>query len=465
MKIETLFISNKIKHLALLAVAVFFFTHNVHAVQGDTTESGADAPALDIELGKKLYNNNCASCHFIDKDMTGPALKGARERWIENSSEENFYKWVKNSQSLVKAGESYANQLFNDWNNSVMPAQNVTDSDIDNIFYYVENKPEEIVTPPPAGGVDEVMVEESTSLYWWLLAGLLLVIIFVVGGVKGNLTALKRDQDGVAQPDQLTIGQSARKWAWENRGWFGVTVFIVIILLLAGGMVKLLDIGVYENYKPEQPIAYSHELHAGELGIDCKYCHNAVTKSKHATIPSVNVCMNCHKTVAEGRTDEGTQEIAKIYKAAGWDPAIKQYTNETEPIKWVKVHNLPDHVYFNHSQHVVAGGIDCKQCHGNMKNETVARIMSTEDLNNVGVTDDDYDENSVKFTKPTLTMGWCIECHRESNIDIAGAEEGSYYKVIHERLLRDKTTYQRYLEDDVVTVAELGGLECGKCHY
>lgn len=465
MKIKTLFISNKIKHLALLAVAVFFFTHNVHAVQDDAAAESADAPALDEELGKKLFNNNCAACHFPDRDMTGPALQGARERWIDNSTEENFYKWVKNSNAVISAGDSYANQLYKDWNGVAMPAQNVSDSDIDNIFYYVDNYE---TPPPPTGTVaatGPVVVEESSSLYWWLLAGLMLVVIFVVGGVRGNLSALKRDQDGIPQPEQLTIGQSGRKWAWENRGWFGVTVFIVVILLLAGGMVKLLDIGVYENYKPEQPIAYSHELHAGELGIDCKYCHNAVTKSKHATIPSVNVCMNCHKTVAEGRSEEGTAEIAKIYEAAGWDPAIKQYTGDTDPIKWVKVHNLPDHVYFNHSQHVVAGGVDCKQCHGNMKKETVARVMSTEDLNNVGVTDDDYDQNSVKFTKPTLTMGWCIECHRESSVDLAGAETGSYYNVIHERLLRDKTTYQRYLEDDVVTVAELGGLECGKCHY
>ncbi|MDG1913239.1 MAG: c-type cytochrome [Crocinitomix sp.] len=453
MNIKSLFISNKIKHLALVVLAFFSFTYNLHAQDGD------------VALGETLFKANCAACHFPDKDMTGPALKGARERWIENSSEENFYKWVKNSKSVIDAGDPYANKLYKDWNGTAMTAQNLDDAGIDAVFAYVEIYEPTTAPPPPKGEMTSQGPVETSSLYWWLLAGLLIVVIAVIAGVKGNLAAIARDKDGEEQPEQLTVGQSARSWAWNNRGWFGVTVFGCIILLLAVGMVKWLDLGVYENYKPEQPIAYSHELHAGNLGIDCKYCHNAVTKSKHATIPSVNVCMNCHKTVNEGKDSDGTAEIAKIYEAAGYDVDTRTYTGETKPIKWVKVHNLPDHVYFNHSQHVVAGGVDCKQCHGNMKKEDVARVMSTEDLNNVGVTDDDWDENDVKFTKPTLTMGWCIECHRQSSVDLAGAPDGSYYNEIHERLLKDKKTYKRYLEDDVVTVGELGGLECAKCHY
>lgn len=454
MKIKSLFISNKIKHLALVAVAVFTTSYNLHAQEPN------------LELGEKLFKQNCASCHFPDRDMTGPALQGARQRWIDNSSVENLYAWIKNSGNVIASGDAYANQLYTKWNKTPMTPQNLTDENIDNVLAYVEAyKPKEptVVATTTTGG--DTTQGESSSLYWWLLAGLLIVVIGVVGGVKGNLAALSRDQDGKAQPEQLTIGQSARGWAWRNRGWFGVTIFITVILTLAMGMVKWLELGVYEDYKPVQPIAYSHEIHAGDLGIDCKYCHNAVTKSKHATIPTVNVCMNCHKTVNEGRTPEGTLEIAKIYAAAGWDVDTKSYTGKTEPIQWVKVHNLPDHVYFNHSQHVVAGGVDCKQCHGNMKKQTVAKVMSTEELNNVGVTDEDYDENAVKFTKPTLTMGWCIECHRASGIDIANAPEGSYYNMIHQRLLKDKKTYQKYLEDDKVTVGELGGLECAKCHY
>ncbi|MCC7453001.1 MAG: c-type cytochrome [Crocinitomix sp.] len=450
MKIKSLFISNKIKQIALTALALISFTYNLHAQAGDPAN------------GEKLFRSNCASCHFPDKDMTGPALKGARQRWIDNSSEEQFYAWVKNSSTVIAGGDTYAAGLKSKWK-SVMTAVNVTNEDIDDIFAYVEayTPPVSVTPTDPAGPKVET---ESSSLYWWLLAGLLVIVISVVAGVRGNLAALARKKDGEEEQEQLTIGESARSWAWKNRGWFGVTVFVTIVLLLAMGMTKWLELGVYEDYKPEQPIAYSHELHAGTLEIDCKYCHNAVTKSKYATIPTVNVCMNCHKTVNEGTTT-GTTEIAKIYEAAGYDPVKKEYTGVTKPIKWVKVHTLPDHVYFNHSQHVVAGGVDCKQCHGNMKKQTVGKVMTTEELNNVGVTDEDYEENAIKFTKPTLTMGWCIECHRQSSVDIANAPAGSYYEMIHKRLLLDKKTYQKYLEDDMVTVGELGGLECAKCHY
>lgn len=421
------------------------------------------ASAQDAAKGEKLFKANCAACHFPDKKMTGPALQGARERWIENSSEENFYKWIRNSGDVIASGDAYANDLFNTWNKTVMTAQNVSDQDIDDIFEYVE-------TYTPVETKDPVLVgptptePESSSAFWWILGGVLLLVIGAVGGIRSQLQSLERRQAGQPDVQDKNFFQAFRRWAWNNRGPVGVSTLVIVILLLAYGMVDLAQIGVFENYKPEQPIAYSHKLHAGDLGIDCKYCHNAVTKSKHATIPTVNVCMNCHRTVHEG-TETGTTEIAKIHEAAGYDAVTNTYSGKTQPIKWVKVHNLPDHVYFNHSQHVEVGGVDCKQCHGNMKKETVARVMTTEDLNNVGVTDEDYDENKVKFTRPTLTMGWCIECHRASNIDIANAPEGSYYNTIHTRLLKDQDTYQRYLEDDMVTVAELGGLECAKCHY
>ena len=450
MKISKMFISRRFKSLVLTVFAFISFSYNIHA-QGDAAK------------GEKLFNQNCASCHFPDKDMTGPALKGARERWIENSSEEKLYDWVRNSTAVIESGDAYANQLFSEWG-SVMTAQNVTNEQVDDILAYVEEyQPPvaEVAADPGAGTGEE---QESSTLIWWILSALLLVVIGSAASAKSGLQKLANEQDGVNTPGDENWMTAFRRWAWTYRGWVGVTSLIIVVVLLAAGMLDLMKIGVFEDYKPEQPIAYSHELHAGKLGIDCKYCHNSVEKSKHAGIPTVNVCMNCHKTVHEGSTT-GTEEIAKIHEAAGYDAATNSYTGETKPIKWVKVHNLPDHVYFNHSQHVNVGGLDCKNCHGNMKKETVARVMTTEDLNNVGVTDEDYDENKVKFTKPTLTMGWCIECHRESNIDIANAPEGSYYNMIHTRLQKDQRTYRSYLEDDVVSVAELGGLECAKCHY
>lgn len=451
MKIANSFISKTFKTF-IVASFVLSVGHNDHAI---------------AQGGEKLFQQNCASCHKPNKDMTGPALQGARDRWIENSSEENFYLWIQNSGNVIASGDAYAKELFNKWKSPMTP-QNLTKEQIDEIFVYVEG----YTDPIPQGPAGETAAEgtedqETSTWFWWVIGGLMVVVIFTVGGIKGQLNNISREQDGLQALPEQSIGQSFRGWAWKNRGFVGVTSFILMIILLVAGMWDLMEIGVYENYKPEQPIAYSHELHAGKLGIDCKYCHSSVTKSKHAGIPSVNVCMNCHRAVSEGSTT-GTAEIQKIYDAAGFDPATMTYSGVTKPIKWVKVHNLPDHVYFNHSQHVAVGGLDCQACHGNMRKETVARVMTSADLNAVGTNDDGLEENAVKFTRPTLTMGWCVECHTKSNIDIAGAAASnpdSYYGVIHQRLLLDKRTYQDYLEDDVVTVAELGGLECAKCHY
>jgi mono/diheme cytochrome c family protein len=289
MKIKNLFISRNTKLFAIAAIAFLSFNNNLHAQEGDA------------EKGKKIFSGYCASCHFPHKDMTGPALKGARQRWIDNSTEEKFYAWVKNSTAVIEGGDAYANELFAKWG-SVMTAQALTNEQIDDAFAYIEAYEPPVAGPKPGEGEMVAMQDESesSSLYWWLLAGLLVVIIGVVGGVKGNLAALGRKEAGEPEPEVPSMGQAAKSWAWRNRGWFGVTVFVSIIGLLAMGMVKWLDLGVYEDYKPEQPIAYSHELHAGQLEIDCKYCHNSVTKSKHASIPQVNVCMNCHKVVNEG---------------------------------------------------------------------------------------------------------------------------------------------------------------------
>ncbi len=435
--------------LALTILTFISFSHNIHA-QGDASK------------GEKLFNGNCASCHFPHKDMTGPALQGARDRWIENSSEEMMYEWVRNSTSVIDRGDAYAIGLFAKFG-TVMTAQNVSNQDIDDIMAYVEGYVPPVGDIAATGGA-VAGEEESSNTIWWILATLFVIVIVSAASAKSSLKKLSDKQDGIEATEDETWQINFRRWAWAHRGWVGFTTFVVVIFGLAIGMVDMLQIGVFENYKPEQPIAYSHELHAGKLGIDCKYCHNSVMKSKHAGIPTVNVCMNCHKTVDEGSTT-GKEEIAKIYDAAGYDADTKTYTGETKPIKWVKVHNLPDHVYFNHSQHVNVGKLDCKNCHGNMKKETVARVMTTRDLNNVGVTDDDYEENTVKFTRPVLTMGWCIECHRNSTVDIANAPEGSYYNMIHTRLMNDQRAYRTYLEDDVVSVADLGGQECAKCHY
>jgi hypothetical protein len=183
-----------------------------------------------------------------------------------------------------------------------------------------------------------------------------------------------------------------------------------------------MNFGRQPGYSPYQPILFSHKVHAGDNKIDCKYCHTGVMISKHAGIPSMSVCMNCHTAVKQGRYT-GTAEIEKIYKAI-----------ETgKPIRWIKVHNLPDHCYFNHAQHVNAGKVLCESCHGDVK--TTDRIKQVQ----------------------MLSMGWCINCHRLSEVQFT--KNGFYDKFLklHEELASGKRTR--------ITVEDVGGTECSKCHY
>jgi len=410
---------------------------------------GSKTYAID---GESVFKANCAACHKIDKDLVGPALRGAVSRWEENSSKENLYKWVKNSSELIDEGDAYAKKLLSKWNNMPMPSQAVSNEEIDALFDYVDNY-EAPIKAIVAEDVAEVAPIETSNWLWYVIAGLLLVVAFVVANVKGKL----KPEAGVETLEKVGPLASVRAYLWRNFNYTFFFGFVIVIVALVYGYKDLNKIGIFEGYKPEQPIAYSHKLHAGQLEIECVYCHNSVEKSKHAGIPTTNVCMNCHKAVSEG-PETGTEEIAKIYEAAGFDSKTFQYTGKTKAVNWVKVHNLPDHVYFNHSQHVVVGGLDCKQCHGDMTKETVARVMSKEDLNAI-------EENDIKFTRPTLTMGWCLECHGQKEIDIQSDGVSDYYKEIHDRLKGDKKTYSKYLEDDKITVAELGGWECAKCHY
>ncbi|MFK8036661.1 MAG: cytochrome c3 family protein [Crocinitomicaceae bacterium] len=438
----------KIKGLKSVAViAAFLFS------------VGNSALAQDAAKGEKVFKANCAACHKIDKKLVGPALQGMTARWEENSSVENMYSWIKNSQVYAKSsGDSYAKGLIAEYNGSVMTAQAVSDEDITDLIEYVNTwKPKVKATPEGPAAVAAANTPEASNWLWWVIAGLLLVVIIAVSGVSRDLKNAELDEEGKPMMASESFFQSSRRWLWQNFNIVFFFSFVLLIGLLTLGFSDLQQIGVYENYKPEQPVAYSHKLHAGTLGIECKYCHNSVEKSKSAGIPTVNVCMNCHKAIGEG-AETGTEEIQKIYDAAGFDRESLEYTGDTDPIRWVKVHNLPDHVYFNHSQHVKVGGLDCKQCHGDMTKETVGRVMPIDELNAI-------DENKIKFTRPTLTMGWCIECHGEKEIDIKSADKGSYYNEIHKRLLTDKDTYQKYKEDGKVTVAELGGWECAKCHY
>ena len=256
--------------------------------------------------------------------------------------------------------------------------------------------------------------------------------------VRKSLTKL-------SQANAVEVEPESRKPLWKVfvQNQFLMLVSAIMFLLVSAYFMYgfFMQLGVDQGYAPVQPIHYSHKIHAGANKIDCNYCHSSARKSKHSGIPSLNVCMNCHKNISEYNGEEDlvngytkefyNKEIAKLYDAVGWDDAKQSYTGEEKPVKWVRIHNLPDFVYFNHSQHVTVAGIDCQKCHGPVE------------------------EMEIMYQYSSLTMGWCIDCHRETNVDL---ENNEYYEKIHEELSKKYNV-------DKLTIAELGGLECGKCHY
>jgi hypothetical protein len=312
-------------------------------------------------------------------------------------------------------------------------------------------------------------------MLWFLLLLVLFIIIALsASGIRRSLSDLISEKTGEELLPDASYSERFKAWTWRNL----VFVSLIGLFFTAFGITKgyqaLMEIGVYEGYSPNQPVDFIHSVHACENEIDCNYCHSSANDSRHAGIPSTNVCMNCHKAVKKGKRT-GEEEIAKIYAAIGFDPAtgtyidgegnnghsIPQNSYEGDPIKWNKVHNLPDHVYFSHEQHVAVGGLQCQNCHGDVSTFGAGRIAPVEEINELI----DKFPGIIELSKPTLTMGWCIECHNKAEVDLASS---GYYTEMHDRLkktLRGNEELRRFLEDDKITVRELGGWECSKCHY
>lgn len=418
-----------------------------------------------LAQGEALFKAKCATCHQAHKNGTGPKLFEVRKKWAEGGAKDgSIYQWVNNWQASA-ASDPYA-ATVSAWAPSAMTAfPELKKEEIDAIFDWIDSQPDPATittngSPSSNGSAEAVEEENSNTWVWIMLAFVFAIIIAAVSGVRRQLkTALNESETG--EEDSKSYAEELRSWLWKNKIPVSIFGVVVLIAMIVSGFLGLNEIGVVENYQPSQPIEFPHVIHAGVNGIDCKYCHNSVTKSKSAGLPTVNVCMNCHKQV-NGRTPEQQEKIAKIYEAAGWSTeGAGSYTGKSKPIKWNKVHVLPDHVYFNHSQHVVIGGVDCKQCHGDMtKQKETARVVPVSELNKI--------EGNTPLTRPTLTMGWCIECHGEKEVATGSLDtkNDGYYNEIHKRLLRnDRKLYSKYLEDGKVTVKELGGWECAKCHY
>ena len=415
-----------------------------------------------LAQGEDLFKVKCATCHQVFKDGTGPKLFEARQKWADGgANEKSIYQWVNNFEAAV-AADPYAESALSYSDASMVKFPDLSEEQITSIFDWIDSQEKKVaaVTADASGeaGSEE---ESSTTWVWLVLALVFFTIIIAISSVRRQLSSAAAELAGEDFKEDVTFSDEVKQWAWNNRKKVVVGAVVVTMGLVVALFLSLYTIGIVDNYQPSQPIEFPHSVHAGTNGIDCKYCHNSVTKSKTAGLPTVNVCMNCHKQVT-GTTAEQQKKILNIYAAAGWNPeGAGKYTGETDPIIWNKVHVLPDHVYFNHSQHVVVGGIDCKQCHGDMTTMTeTAKVQPVSELNKV--------EGNIQLTRETLTMGWCIECHQEQEISMGSLEskKDGYYDEIHKRLMdNDKSLYGQYLEDDKVTVKELGGWECAKCHY
>lgn len=417
-------------------------------------------PNLMAQDGEALFKANCGSCHNPIKDLTGPKLKGTKAKW--EKAGDDIYAWVNNPQAQYDAGVKSA--LAIQYSPGGMAGIAVSKEEIDAIFAYADayEPPVKAVVEGPES--DVASSGGNNTWLWMLIVGLILMAVIVsLWGVRRQLKYAVAEKEGEEVKEE-DLKEEVDSWMWRNLKLVSVLGFVAVCIAVGLICSRLYQVGVYENYVPEQPIAFNHQIHPGENEIDCQYCHTAASKSRTAGIPSVNVCMNCHKGIKEGRTAKGTAEIAKIHEAAGFDPKTNKYTGKTKPVKWVKAHNLPDHVYFNHSQHVVVGKIECENCHGPVKSFTVGRTSSNEAINNMELTgvDEGKNKNIIKLENDILTMGWCIECHGKSDVKMEGSE---YYDDIHKRLKKDKELYKSVMKDGKVNVKEFGGWECSKCHY
>lgn len=384
--------------------------------------------------GEKLFKQNCASCHSLEsKKIVGPGLEGVLTRV---PSKEWMHSWIKNNDALIKSGDAYAVKISAFDPSAMTTFASMSDENIDAIIEYVTTyKP---VAKGPEGPADApgaaAEAEEGVNPLAILIGviAFLLVIVAVLRGVRHSLKNLQNEKQGLPEEEAVGAWTELKMWIMSHKRTTAVIIIFILGGLLSSGWYALKEIGVYEGYHPEQPIAFSHKIHAGDNAINCQYCHSGVERSKTAGIPSVNVCMNCHKGISEGKLPGGTEEIAKIYEAAGWDAQKGAYTKPQKPIKWIKVHNLQDFVFFSHQQHVKVGKQECATCHGDVPKMTTVK------------------------QEHQLTMAWCIDCHKKT--EVPGMKENPYYESLHKKLA------EKY-KGQPITVDKMGGIECAKCHY
>ncbi len=411
-------------------IIVEYIKNPVAKAETAAAEPASEESAEDKAMAK-MFKANCGSCHSLtEKKIVGPGLKGIGDRVPDDQW---LFDWIKDNKSVIDKGDEYAKSL--NPTGAMPPFTHLSDEEITNLVAFIKNPPApaEKKAVVVDKGTEEPEGEDNTALILSVVIVALIILISILRKSRYDLQDKVNGEAGLPPVQRVGPIKELAQWIDTHRTPTAVIIIILVFLGMRGCWYTLKeDVGIYTGYHPTQPIDYSHKIHAGDNGIDCKYCHAGVDKSKTAGIPTVNVCMNCHRGISEGPTT-GTKEIAKIYEAAGWDPNKGEYNKPQKPIKWVKVHNLPDFVFFSHKQHVKVGKQDCANCHGDVKS------MGT-----------------VEQFAP-LTMEWCVDCHRET--EVPGMSDNPYYEKLHKNLA------ETYGEDAKLTVDKMGGIECAKCHY
>lgn len=417
--ITKLYMSRSISTHILSLLFALLLVSSIAFAQDAAPAGGLSENADVIAKGEELFNGNCKQCHAVNEKVVGPALAKVYERrnlpWLIN--------FIKYPQKTIESGDAYAVALYKQYNQYMPNHDFLKDDEIVSIISWVQA---ETKNPKKKGGdvpVDEENPKDQKSESSGLLVGvivglatLLLVVLSVLAMLGSVLTKYLAKEKALTEADRAILSQRFDFGKFvTSRGFVGIASFVFVALVLKIATEALITIGGQQGYAPDQPIPFSHKLHAGQYEIDCKYCHNTVEKSKHASIPGPYVCMNCHNAIKTT-----SPNMALIYEAVEKD----------EPIQWVRVHNLPDLAYFNHAQHVKVAGLDCTNCHGNIKEMEVVQQVSL------------------------LTMGWCIDCHRKTEVNAKG---NAYYDNLSEM-------HSKYSKQPM-KVENIGGLECSKCHY
>lgn len=400
---------SRLSKLIVSGVALFLMmTSNLYAQEGNAVK------------GAELFKTNCAACHKLEGTLVGPELYKIGDK----REKEWLVKWIKDNLALTASGDKLAKEVSEFSPAAMTPFPQLSNQDIEDILKYLdEGEKEEVVLQTVS--TDYLFDRPSTNVLTILLVTLVIffLLLFVVGATtKGAKGEDKTEFQKITSNPIIMI------------------MMVIAVALSAAWIVfgYLMQIDVNEGYEPIQPIAFSHKVHAGDNQIDCQYCHFAAKRSKTSGIPPVNVCMNCHKSISEYKgnlfgkhtREDLNNEIQKIYDAVGWKDGKYIEGYQQKPVKWVRIHNLADFVYYNHSQHVKVAGLECQKCHG-----------PVEEMHEV-------------YQFSPLTMGWCINCHRETKVD----NTNEYYKNIHDQLAKKLGVKE-------LTIAQMGGLECGKCHY